>query len=96
MAKLNAMPDKGTIDAMKGCVDFYLWKGIPVARKWPKYPKRAPSAREAQVQSDFAYINKLASQLPEAIIDQYKKMAVGTDFTWKDLLVRGYMHGFDY
>lgn len=96
MARLNALPDKDTIDYYKGSVDFYLWKGIPCARRWPRYQKRNPSPEEAAVQSDFSYINKLASKLPVDIIDQYKAMAVGTGFTWKDLLVRGYMSGFNY
>lgn len=96
MARLNAMPNKEIVDTFKGVIDFYLWKGIPCARSWPRYKPRQASPDEAAVQSDFSYINKLASQLPEDIIDQYKAMAVGTPFTWKDLLVRGYMGGFDY
>lgn len=96
MARVSGLPNKEVINAMKGTLDFYSWKGIAVVRRWPRYTPRQPSVSEAAVQSDFSYINKVASQLPSDIIDQYKAMAVGTPFTWKDLLVRGYMHGFGY
>src|SRR3989304_5679155 len=35
MAKLTALPDPPTIRRFRGLVDFYTWKGIPCARRWP-------------------------------------------------------------
>lgn len=34
---------KSVIARYTGVIDFYLWKGITVARSWPKHPKTAPS-----------------------------------------------------
>ncbi|GAI98357.1 unnamed protein product, partial [marine sediment metagenome] len=45
MAKLKVLPHQAIIDGLKGKVDFYLHRGIPCARKWPKSPGhlRAPA-----------------------------------------------------
>lgn len=96
MAVLDKLPEKAIISAFKGVVDFYLWKGIPVARKWPYFPKREPSPLEIEIRQTFAYANHMAGQLPEYIIDQYKRMATGTPFSWKDLFVRSYISGIQY
>ena len=96
MVKLSSLPDQKVIDGWKGTVDFYLWMGIACARKWPHYPHREPYPDELANQQAFAYINQQASQLPQYIIDEAKRMATGTDFTWKDLIVRAYMSGIPY
>ncbi len=93
MAVLTHMPSRVIIDGFKGKVDFYLWKGIPVARKWPIWRPRDPTPDELANQTDFKLINQIASTLPAEIIEAYREMAVSTPFTWKDLLVRGYMRG---
>ena len=93
MARLTKMPSQAIIDGFKGAVDFYLWKGIACARKWPVWRPRAPHYEEWLNQSDFARINQAASSLPEEIITAYKQLAQGTPFTWKDLLVRTFMRG---
>ena len=36
MAKLIALPHQAIIDGFKGTIDFYVWKGLSVARKWPR------------------------------------------------------------
>ncbi|MBA7537481.1 hypothetical protein ES705_29750 [subsurface metagenome] len=93
MAKLTQMPHQAIIDGFKGKVDFYEWRGIPCARKWPVWKPRISTPAEKSNQDDFAYINKLAGTLPVDVIDGFKLLAVSTPFTWKDLLVRGYMRG---
>lgn len=96
MVKLARMPDRDIVDGFKGAVDFYMYKDTPVARKWPRWSAREPHPDERVNQDAFAYINRMAGQLPTYVIDQYKKMAASTPFTWKDLLVRSYMKGLDY
>lgn len=96
MAVLDQLPSLAIIDGFKGTIDFYLWKGVPCARMWPIHGKRQPYPDEAAGQQAFSYINKAATTLDPFIIDQYKRMAVGTPLTWKDLLVRSYMKGLDY
>lgn len=95
MARLLKLPEQAIIDGFKGAIDFYVYKGIPCARKWPHWKPRQPTPAERANQEAFAYINKLAGSLPKATIDAFKAMAQGTPLTWKDLLVRGYMRGLE-
>lgn len=96
MAVLTQMPEQAIIDQFKGLIDFYLWKGIPCARRWPRWGKREPTPEEKANQDKFAYCNAIAPYLPEYIKDQYKRMAAGTSLTWRDLWVRAYMTGIAY
>lgn len=96
MAVLDAMPEAAIISAMTGCVDFYLWKGIPVARMWPTWPKREPHPDERVNQDAFRYINTHLKDIPDFILDQFKSMAASTPYTWKDLVVKAYMKGLNY
>lgn len=93
MARLDALPEQAIISAMKGTVDYYLWRGIPCARMWPRWPKRDPHPDEKANQDAFAYVQSHLSLLPDYLIDQYKRMAVGTPWTWRDLLLSTYMKG---
>jgi len=93
MAKPDQLPEYNIIDGMKGIVDYYYWKGIAVARRWPRYFARKPTAAEAINQTDFAYINKLYSTLPPIIIEALQEHATGTTQISKDYLVRAYLKG---
>lgn len=93
MAKLKVLPHQDIIDGFKGKVDFYLWMGIPVARMWPVWRKRAPYPSELANQQDFTRINQAAITMPLEFITAYTELAQGTPFTWKDLMVRSFMRG---
>lgn len=95
MAKLIALPEQHIIDGFKGVLDFYVWKDIACARKWPVWRPRAPYPAEAINQQAFAYINKLWSTLPPNIKTAWNDLASGTGLTGKDLSVRAYMAGRD-
>lgn len=77
-------------------VDFYLWKGIPVARRWPswKLKGRAPAVQ--------TYINlfkeamELWPTLPQAVRLAYEDQARGSGLIGRDLWVRAYIKGLDY
>jgi len=93
MATIAALPEQSIIDGYKGIIDFYVCRGQPCVRRWPRYFTREPHPLEAFGQQQFGYINHLAPTLPEFIKDQYRRLAQGTKFTWKDLLVQAYMKG---
>lgn len=50
MVKLAVLPDYGTIRALKKKIDFYDWKGVHVARRWPRKPLKPLSAAALQQQ----------------------------------------------
>lgn len=94
MAKLTALPSQAIIDGLKGKIDFYLWKGIPCARRWPRSPghHRAPAV-EAQWPT-FSYATKLWSYLSPEIQQAYIASAAGTNLSGRDLAIKAYMKGY--
>jgi len=93
MAKLEKLPEQWIIDGFKGTIDFYEWKGIAVARKWPVFQPYPFSEAQKDNQAAFAYINKLYSQLSLSVIVGYTLLAARTSQTPKDYIVRAYMKG---
>lgn len=96
MARIDILPEQSIIDGYKGKLDFYVHKGQPCVRSWPRYTPRQPYPLEKANQQAFAYINKLWTTIPPFIRQQYQRMAIGTDFRAQDIFVRGYMHGLNY
>ncbi len=94
MAKLTAMPSQDIISGFKGKIDFYVYMGIPVARKWPRSPghKRAPAV-EAQWPA-FTTAAQIWNQLDEHTQEAYIETASGTPLTGRDLATKAYLAGY--
>ena len=94
MAKLTALPSMAIISGLKGTIDFYLWRGIPVARKWPRSPghKRAPRV-EAQWPA-FATASRLWNLMDPDLRAAYIETAHGTTLSGRDLAQRAYLSGY--
>lgn len=94
MAKLTALPSLAIISGLKGKIDFYLWMGIPVARKWPRSPghRRAPAV-EAQWPA-FTTATQLWNQISLDIQLAYIETAAGTNLTGRDLAMKAYLVGY--
>lgn len=94
MAKLRILPELAIINGLKGKIDFYLWMGIPVARRWPRSPGRQrATAVEAQWPA-FSYASKLWGYMDEETQAAYRWTAHGTNLTGRDLQVRAYITGY--
>lgn len=78
------MPDSGTIVACRGRVDFYLWKGVPVARSWPRKSTQPRTAGEVAQSQKFTAAAKWTTNVSTAVEGAYKEMMVGTGVTWVD------------
>lgn len=94
MVKLTALPEQAIISGLKGKIDFYLWKGIPVARRWPRSPghRRAPAV-EAQWPA-FSYATKLWPYLSLELQAAYRETVHGTKMSGRDLLIKAYITGY--
>lgn len=94
MAKLTALPEQAIISGFKGKIDFYLYMGIPVARKWPRSPghKRAPAV-EAQWPT-WAYASRIWSQMDDETQKAYIETAAGAHKTGRDLATLAYLSGY--
>lgn len=93
MAVLTALPDASTIANLKGKIDFYLWKGIPVARQWPKEPEIPPDSPCRKSATDFGQLTKNATGT-DPLLKQLWATEVG-DFgwSWRDALTSAiYQH----
>lgn len=93
MAKLTVLPEQTIISGLKGKIDFYLWLGLPVARKWPRSPghNRAPAV-QAQWTA-FTEAAQLWSQLDDEVRQAWQEMAIGTAMTARDLFTQAYISG---
>jgi len=92
MAILDALPSQWVIDKYKGIIDFYLWKGIPVARKWPHIPPYQRTPEELATQQALRYIMSLLPHIEPTVLALYKRMAHGYYLSWRDYLIRHYLH----
>lgn len=85
MAVMNELPDRATIVAMRGRVDFYYWKGIPVARAWPRKSTQPRTAGEQASSTVFAYWVRATGGVSEQLRQAYKDMMHDTvGVTWVD------------
>lgn len=93
MAKLAVLPEQAIISGFKGKIDFYVHRGIPCARAWPRPPRgvRAPAV-QAQW-PDFTYAAKEWSNLSEVVQDSYRSLATGSALSGRDMQVRAYLTG---
>lgn len=57
MARISHPWNAVLIKAMKGTLDFYYWKGIPVVRSWPTYRPQNFSPRSRQQWPKFATVS---------------------------------------
>lgn len=93
MAKLLVLPSAAIISGFRGKIDFYLYNGVPVARKWPRKPK---VARSPQVQAQwpaFRYAANFWSYLSPEIQEAYNTMAKASGLSGRDLATRAYLKG---
>lgn len=85
MAKLNALPDSEVRAACTGLVDFYYWKGIPCARKWPDYKPREPQPEELQNQQRFTVVAVATGAIDTFVKDRWRALEVTDATTWVDV-----------
>lgn len=93
MARLEKMPELDIIAGYKGKIDFYYWKGIPVARAWPKSPGRHRSTRVAAQWPAFTYAAREWANLDPIVQAGYREMAYHGGLSGRDLQVRSYLTG---
>jgi len=93
MAKLAKMPQMAIIDGFKGTVDFYYWKGIPIARAWPKSPGKIRSPAVMAQWSAFRYVASEWTKLSEVVQDAYRELATDSGLSGRDMFTRAYLTG---
>lgn len=84
MAVLGAPLDPVTVASLKGTLDYYLWRGIPVVRGWPRKPiaPRTPAVIAAYI--EFGEVAKAITSIPLELQEEVKAYAKTSNWTWRD------------
>ncbi len=93
MAKLLEMPHQDIVAGYKGVIDFYLWKGIPCARAWPRSPGRERSPAVMAQWPSWTYASREWAQLSQAVQDAYHLLAQNSGLSARDMQMRAYLQG---
>lgn len=89
MARIDALPSIDIIRGLKGILDFYLWRGLPCVRAWPRYrPARQTEAALASALL-FGAVIKAFSLTARPVLDQLAIEATGIPRTPRDIYVSG-------
>lgn len=84
MAKLPVLPDPEVIRSFKGLIDFYNWKNIAVARRWPRWRITARSPAVIAQQAWLRHSNTLTPQLGHLTHRRWQWLAKWGFQTWRD------------
>lgn len=93
MVKLAGMPAQDIIDGFKGSIDFYVFMGIPVARKWPTSPGKIRSPAVMSQWPIFSYASREWKNLSPFVQAAYTKLATNSGLTGRDMFMRSYIQG---
>lgn len=93
MVRLGGVPPRGIVLGLKGIVDFYSWKGMPVARRWPRKPTQPRSPAVQAQWADFKAVTQGFKTIDVTVIPALSSMVVGTQFVTKDMQVQLFYGG---
>lgn len=96
MVKLDVLPDENTVRRFKGKTDFYLWKGIPVARAWPNIQRSTVNPENVNQTLRMAHVASLADSLTPHLRATYGFLTRDTAWTWRDYFISMYLGGVPY
>lgn len=93
MAIIKAMVGQEVISGFRGVIDFYLWCGIPCARRWPRSPGHDRTSLVMAQWPAFTIAAALWNQTSPIVRDAYNFLAPDTGLTGRDWFMRGYLSG---
>jgi len=89
MARIDALPSIEIIRGFKGILDFYVWRGLPCVRAWPKYRPAKQTAASLATALVFGAIIKSYRLLGDLPLDAYRDDAQDQTRTARDIMVTG-------
>jgi len=89
MARIDALPSIEIIRGFKGILDFYLWRGLPCVRAWPKYRPAKQTAASLAAALVFGAIVKSYGLLGDLPLEAYRQDALDQTRTARDIMVTG-------
>jgi len=85
---------KETIRAFQKTVDFYYWKGIPVARAWPDWSNFKPSANQKLSMAAMAASRVGIKQISPELRKTYRALTFGKRANWLDVVTGSFLRGW--
>ncbi|MBA7535641.1 hypothetical protein ES705_27899 [subsurface metagenome] len=93
MVVLTEMPHTAIIDGLKGQIDFYHWKGLPIARKWPNSPGKIRSPAVMAQWPSWKYAAQEWVKLSQVVRDAYITLSTNSGLSGRDMQMRAYLQG---
>lgn len=95
MARLTALPSLDIIHGLKGVLDFYLWKGLPCVRSWPRMTKAQQTDGTIAASAIFGEISAAYRLLAPLELAALQEQAADQPRTARDLYISaayGHLH----
>jgi len=89
MARLDSLPSLEIIQGFKGVIDYFVTRGIPCARRWPRYSKGRMSAPALQAAALFGAIVQAYALLPANVKQELTLEAADQPRSGRDIMVSG-------
>jgi len=86
MPVLDALPGPEILLALKGKIDYYVFRGIPCARSWPRSPRLPRSSAVQAAAAIFAAFSQSAMATDPAVKEQAIESMDGQPWSWKDVV----------
>jgi len=93
VAIIAKMPGMKVIDGFKGKIDFYVYMGLPCARKWPRSQGKSQTPASVAQWPVWRRAAELWPQVSPDVRQALRDMTQGTNLTAKDMFFRGYVAG---
>jgi len=90
MAKVKHF-SKAQIKRLSGVVDFYYWKDIAVARKWPDWSNPKLSAGTRASMAAYTQAMKDLKLVTTHLRDVWRTLCIGKSTAWVDDYKKKYM-----
>lgn len=94
---MKHLPEMHVIKGMKGAVDFYEWKGLAVARSWPRKAVPTQTTAELETWNFFRLVTQSYKDLDPIFIEALNSMVANTSQRNFDLYQSGqYGQQYEY
>ncbi|MBA7615765.1 hypothetical protein ES703_23051 [subsurface metagenome] len=95
MARLTALPSIDIIRGFKGTLDFYVRRGVPCVRRWPRRTTRPPTEAQIAAWTTFGQISTNYRLLAPLALQAFQEAAKTQPRTARDLYISavyGHLH----
>ncbi len=83
--RLSTFPSLNVIRILRGVVDFYYWKGIPIARRWPRDPRQPNTPAQEKTKSNFVLMHQLMRNSPPGWKESFARLSIPVHRSLEDL-----------